>query len=155
MNYPKDRKRRTLEARFFEKTKIQEGCWLWIGYKLPKGYGMIHLNGKPCPAHRVSHLIFKGAIPTGLEIDHLCRNKSCVNPNHLEAVTRSVNLMRGDNHWRRKTHCPQGHPYDMENTLIDKRGARNCLTCVRYKNREYRRKIKGYYDRHPNQKETQ
>lgn len=91
--------RRPLEERFWE--KVQGGdvttCWLWTGYRHPKGYGAIGIGGRagrPHPAHRVAYELLIDDIPPGLELDHLCRNPSCVNPWHCEPVTRAVNLAR-------------------------------------------------------------
>ena len=70
------------------------GCWLYLGPLQPDGYGGITFNGKTCRAHRVSYTIFKGEIPPGLELDHLCRVRCCVNPDHLEPVSRLVNVRR-------------------------------------------------------------
>src|SRR5699024_1617461 len=89
-------------------------------------------------AHRVSYETFAGPIPEGLDLDHLCRNRSCVNPEHLEPVTRSENLRRSPLMARGqdKTHCPHGHEYSPENTRITKAGARACRTCERKRNRD-------------------
>lgn len=93
-------------------------------------------------AHRLSYELHKGEIPEGLEIDHLCRNRWCVNPDHLEAVTRRENIMRGDGPKKlgelnsKKTHCKHGHPFDKENTRYRPTGGRSCRIC----NRERQRK---------------
>lgn len=105
--------------RFTERVPFS-GCWLWTG-GLASGYGRINgrmLNGgqKICwQAHRISYVFRKGAIPDGLDLDHLCRVRSCINPDHLEPVTRRVNILRGLLGTR--THCPQGHEKTAENTL--------------------------------------
>lgn len=93
-------------------TKITDGCWYWSGAKHHKGYG--NLRGRM--AHRISYEQFIGPIPKGLQLDHLCEAKNCVNPFHLEPVTNQENKLRwADN----LTHCPQGHPYDSNNTRIE------------------------------------
>ena len=87
---------KTLEERFWPKVKKTNNCWLWLGFKNREGYGMFYL-GNTTTAHRVSYMIKHGSIPEGLHIDHLCRIRDCVNPDHLEAVTPSVNVKRGGN----------------------------------------------------------
>ena len=71
------------------------GCWMWTASRDNGGYSKVQFEGHLLPAHRVSYTLFVGEIPEGLEIDHLCRNRRCVNPSHLEPVTRSENLIRG------------------------------------------------------------
>ena len=82
--------------RFWSKVDKTDTCWNWIAGR-SNGYGMIQINKKHKYAHRVSYEIFKGDIPEGLELDHLCRNRKCVNPDHLEAVSSRENTMRGNN----------------------------------------------------------
>ncbi len=112
------------------------GCWLWIGYICKDGYGI--LRGR-C-AHRFAYEDYIGPIPDGLEIDHLCKTRSCVNPEHLEPVTHAENIARGDyktpNHRNlRKTHCPKGHPFSGENLIIERKKdggeRRRCRECVK------------------------
>lgn len=118
-------------------------CWRWTASLDPKGYGQVYFNGKVRRAHRVSYEIYRGPIPEGLQLDHLCRVRSCVNPAHLEPVTCRENLLRGQTltaACAAKTHCPRGHAYSSSNTRIDNNGSRNCLTCIRArKNASYRR----------------
>lgn len=100
------------------------GCWFWMGAICKStGYGVIGISDrKTNVAHRVSHELFKGPIPHKLVIDHLCRVRCCVNPEHLEAVPQSINGKRGalsfDNYMRRWTHCRRGHEYNDLNTLM-------------------------------------
>jgi hypothetical protein len=103
-------------------------------------------------AHRVSYEWAKGPIPDGMELDHLCRNPACVNPDHLEAVTHGANLHRSDSVTGKrsaKTECPRGHPYDEANTYIytDRKGYphRQCRTCIAAATREiyWRKKLGG------------
>lgn len=122
------------EARYIPEPN--SGCWLWIG-ALQNGYGSIKKEGRNYPAHRLSYEMNKGAIPGGLVIDHLCRVPSCVNPDHLEPVTIGENISRGDNHHRRKTHCPKGHEYTPENTKIYG-PSRFCRACNLERSREWR-----------------
>lgn len=107
------------------------GCWIYTGHiSKPTGYGLFLLkhNGqaKCIPAHRASYEAFVGPIQDGLQIDHLCRERSCVNWRHLEPVTRSVNQSRKP----RTTHCREGHPYAGGNAKVAKNGYRRCRICL-------------------------
>jgi hypothetical protein len=108
-------------------------CWIWIGARNGKdGYGSFRVTGQPTVAHRAGYQLIVGPIPEGLTLDHLCRNRRCVNPQHLEPVPFAVNVARGESPTAvnaRKTHCPQGHPYDEINTMPRRRGGRNCRAC--------------------------
>lgn len=115
-------------------------CWLWSGYVDPQGYGRFSVGGRAggmAMAHRVAYELMVAEIPKGLQIDHLCRNRACVNPWHLEPVTALVNSRRSSagvvNGARQLaiTECPQGHPYDEHNTRIRRNGARTCKACDR------------------------
>lgn len=120
------------------------GCWVWGGAADKLGYGRINVGGVIRLAHRVSYELRKGKIPEGLELDHLCRNPSCVNPDHLEAVTRKVNTDRGlcaETHKKRFaaiTHCKHGHEYTADNTYRDKRGRRSCKICSRIASKRHK-----------------
>ena len=120
--------------RFWQKVTVTDGCWIWTAHKNNKGYGTFapKWNARVY-AHRWSYEQAKGAIPDGLEIDHLCRNPACVNPDHLEAVTHRENILRSDAPTAvnaSKTHCSNGHPFDDENTYVRRdRAGRNCRTC--------------------------
>lgn len=109
------------------------GCWLWMGAVGHKGYGSIWdgSKGRFVRAHRVSYELHVGPIPEGLQIDHLCRVRCCINPNHLEPVTQSVNQIRGLNGVLRTptSHCPHGHPMTAENTGVSKGRFRYCRAC--------------------------
>lgn len=112
------------------------GCWLWFGATNPKGYGNVAVKGRTVGAHRLSYEEFVGPIPDGLDLDHLCRMPCCINPAHLEPVTRRENVIRGNvpkvcgAHELAKTHCPSGHEYTEENTRRY-RGSRYCKECNR------------------------
>ena len=120
---PRPRLRRPIMDRLMEKRRIEEnGCWIWTGKLMTgtaAGYGRIHYDGKNTTVHRIAYELFVGPIPDGLQIDHHCENRSCFNPEHLEAVTSEVNTARG-NSWaginKRKTECKRGHEFNDENT---------------------------------------
>ena len=120
----------TLTERFWDKVRVTDSCWEWTGARVA-GYGEFWLDGRVQRAHRVAYEALVGPIPDGLQIDHLCRVRSCVNPAHLEPVTLAENVRRGNGglHNRVKTHCPHGHAYDEMNTYITKRGHRGCRRC--------------------------
>jgi HNH endonuclease len=110
------------------------------------GYGMITVGGVRWAAHRYSYTQLVGPIPEGLDLDHLCRNRPCCNPAHLEPVTRSENLKRGNvgvwakEHNGKKTHCPSGHEYSGDNLYIHPRGSRCCRACTNARQRERTRR---------------
>lgn len=109
-------------------------CWPWHGRLTRGGYGIAGGSrpGGRVYAHRFFYEFFVGQIPTGLDLDHLCRNRKCVNPAHLEPVTRRENLLRGDTIPTAKaaqTHCIHGHAFTPENTEIRANGTRQCRMC--------------------------
>lgn len=127
-----------IEDRFWSKVVISDDmglCWEWTASRHPRGYGYIGERGKNYRAHRISYELVRGPIPAGLVIDHLCRNAGCVNPWHLEAVTQSENVRRGNAgvHFRElgraKTHCKHGHEFNEKNTKIRPNGTRACRAC--------------------------
>ena len=114
-----------------------------MGATTGAGYGAIWETDKMLSAHRVSYEMFHGPIPEDMEIDHLCRIRQCVRPAHLEVVTHLENMHRADRALGIRsaaTHCPRGHPYDEENTFLDRRGKRYCRMCQRRWARDYGRK---------------
>lgn len=128
--------------RFMNKLTETEACWEWNAYIQSNGYGQHSFGRRTVLAHRASYELFKGKIGKGMEIDHTCNNKKCVNPNHLEEVTTSENQARSYARGRKlsgavdfqkaKTHCPSGHPYDQKNTRINPtRYYRICRECKR------------------------
>lgn len=113
---------------------IQEnGCALWPGECNHLGYGRVSLHKKKHCVHKLLYQRLIGPIPDGCELDHLCRNRACANVYHLEPVTHRENILRGEGlaaQQSKRTHCPHGHPYSEENTLISS-GRRYCRTCKR------------------------
>lgn len=138
------RKRRTPDDRFWEKVSFGEAsesplhlgpCWIWVATVGENGYGQfMHEDGHLVKAHRWSFTHLIGEVPVGLDLDHLCKNRACVHPLHLEPVTRSVNNLRGG---LSKPHCPKGHFYDIENTGYQKNGNRYCKACSRNWAKDY------------------
>lgn len=113
-------------------------CWNWKAGHYKKGYGVFNLRDGAFPAHRISYTWLKGEIPEGLTMDHLCRNRSCVNPEHMEPVTQEENTKRGNSgiNMRSRTHCPRGHEHNEQNTKITVAGTRQCMVCLKQLNHE-------------------
>lgn len=112
----------------------ESGCWRWTGWCDKAGYARIRIDRIYRPAHRVSYEAHVGPIPEGLHIDHLCRVRDCVNPDHLEAVTPTVNTLRSFCPAAinaRKTHCNRGHELAGDNLKVDPDGHRRCRECRR------------------------
>jgi HNH endonuclease len=131
---------RVLPERFKSKIQETEGCWVWTAYLNKDGYGHFGFAGKVVRSHIYAYKLLVGPIPKGKELDHTCRNRACVNPDHLEPVTHIVNMGRG--HWANATECKQGHPYDQQNTYVRPDGFRDCRECVRIAGRAYRKRLK-------------
>lgn len=119
---------------------METECVEWQGSVATNGYGRFKLMGRHHQAHRLSYELLVGPIPPGLVIDHLCKNKRCINPEHLEAVTNVENLMRGEGiqaRNKRKTHCNHGHPLSGDNLHISATtGERICKACRRVSQRK-------------------
>lgn len=138
------RNKRMME-KFWSNVRKTDTCWIWEAYK-SMGYGKFIFNNQRWEAHRFCYTLFKGEIPFDKELDHLCRNPACVNPDHLEAVSHRENILRGNTLPSKnilKTDCPFGHEYSINNTRIGTNGARYCKLCDKKKNHEQYLKIKA------------
>lgn len=113
------------------------GCLLWTGAKQRSGYGQLDVSGRRISVHRIAYEAFKGGIPEGLEIDHLCRVRNCVNPHHLEAVPHIENLRRALHARVPQTHCKWNHALTPENVVRRKDGRNQCRECKNAYNRAY------------------
>jgi len=123
-----------LVERFVAKVTFTDECWLWTGARFSNGYGSFWLLGKSVGAHRVAYELWRGPIPEGLHLDHLCRVRHCVNPDHLEPVTVRENLSRSPVHQMNYTHCVHGHPLSGDNLYLWN-GRRKCRECNRRRSR--------------------
>lgn len=143
-------------AWFWQRVVGGVGCWSWLGGHDTQGYSRVRWEGKNQGAHRVAFLLAGGVIPEGTEADHLCRNRGCVRPDHLEFVFHRVNVQRGATgqvnglRQSKKTHCALGHAYDEENTHWVRTGrgsgwGRQCRACGRLRRKEYYRRQKGHH----------
>lgn len=128
---------------FGENGHYPSECWIYTGYVNRLGYGTVGIRQSFTLAHRLSYEYHRGNITDDLCVDHLCRMRSCVNPDHMELVTRVENVMRGNSLHAvnlRKTHCKYGHEFTLENTGVDGRNRRYCKLCAR----DRRRRHQGY-----------
>lgn len=143
---------KTAQERIWAKVVKTDSCWNWVSCRNRKGYSIFRVRSpkKKCGyqkllVHRITYELLIGKIPDGLTIDHLCRNRQCVNPQHLEPVTGKVNTLRGAGLTAinaRKTVCSRGHPFNEANTYVYKSekylGGRKCKMCIRITARELR-----------------
>lgn len=150
---------RSPEDRFWsyvDKSAGSDGCWLWLGYRTRDGYGKFNANDgtyRNVKAHRYAYEIAVGAIPAGLQVDHVkargCQHRHCVNPAHLEPVTNRENALRSDSFSginARRTRCVRGHLFTPENTRIDRlpnQTRRCCRACDAIRQRAYQQRIKA------------
>lgn len=127
---PQGRPRADVAKRFWAKVDTSGDCWEWLGAKQRLGYGKFYLDGKYPVAHRVAYELTNGAVPPKADIDHLCRNPSCVNPDHLEAVSHRENTLRGANGFALTGRCKSGkHEATEENVYTSPAGKRRCIPC--------------------------
>ena len=135
-------------VRFWTKVEFTDTCWLWTAKCLPNGYGRFRIGSladgtrDEAYAHRWAYEFCIAPIPSGLTIDHLCRVRHCVRPDHLEPVTQQINNLRSDGPsgaHARATHCIHGHPFTEDNTYVRPQGWRECRTCVRRRLRDFMR----------------
>ena len=122
--------------RFWPKVDKSGDCWVWLAGKDSHGYGVFSIPSKSVGAHKFAYELLVDKVPKGMELDHLCRNRGCVNPKHMEVVTARTNTLRGEGitaYWARRTHCLHGHKYTPKNTYTapNKPNARFCRTCRR------------------------
>lgn len=133
-------------SRFWRRVQILDnGCWLWLGNLNDQGYGRFYFQSRDTRAHVWAFTHCVGPIPPGLQPDHTCRNRACVNPLHLELVTVRVNVLRGIGPTAinaRKTHCIHGHPFSGANLILEPNGDRRCLICRRIKNARANRRYR-------------
>lgn len=141
-----DRKLGSSEDRFWSRIAVVDDCWEWLGARYRNGYGQFMDRAKNRLAHRWAYEHFRGPIPAGMQIDHLCRNRGCVKPDHLEIVDDFENQRRGKTLTARnlaKTHCDHGHLLDGISRVAGRRDHRYCKECARIYQRHLR--ASGYY----------
>lgn len=139
------------KERLLKKISFGDGCWEWLGCIGKNGYGYVRIDSKLRLTHRVVYELYEGDIPVWLELDHLCRNRKCCNPNHLEPVTRKENCVRSPiigkhgNHVRgkehyfgMKTHCKRGHEFTPDN-IYPRDGRRECIICAKLRAKLWRK----------------
>ena len=134
------------EARFWSKVIVVDNCWQWAGVITKRGYSRFQFGGRMTPAHRVAYEWYAGAVPAGFTLDHLCRNRSCVKPAHLEIVTPRENTLRGTSPsavCARKAECVHGHPFSEDNTRRRSDGRRRCRVCQKAAEKKYKHRIRA------------
>ena len=122
-------------GRYWSKVEKTETCWLWRGSLDKDGYGVFSIGYTKYRTARFAYRLFYGKLDATLEVDHICRVRSCVNPEHLRLVTHAIN--QSNNTHSLTTHCPHGHPYNASNTLRTTNGHRICKVCAYARNRRH------------------
>lgn len=117
--------------RFWDKVRKGAECWTWLAGKDRDGYGQYGVDGRSVKAHRHAYELEVGPIPEGMDIDHVCRNRACVRPDHLRPRDHAENSADRVSFQAAKTHCPKGHEYTPENTGPAGANGRRCRTCDR------------------------
>jgi hypothetical protein len=130
---------------FYRRVEFKSGdCWYWRGFITKQGYGRVKLGDRLYYAHKVSYLVSVGDVPVGLELDHMCRTRDCVNPYHMEPIPGVTNMLEGVSPSglnSRKTHCKRGHALNEGNTYSDpKKANRSCRVCQRLHSETFRRR---------------
>lgn len=131
--------------RFWRKIDRSGDCWTWMGATNLGGYGRFAVDGRRVMAHRVAYTLTVGQIPDGMQLDHLCRNRICVNPDHLEPVTQAENILRGvapSAINARRTECAHGHVFTQANTYITGDGRRQCRQCSKARRAKWKARRK-------------
>ena len=135
-----DKELKRLESKF---DRTNDGsCWVWKGPTTIWGYARFWLRRKGVYAHRLMYTLYRGPIPNGLILHHVCKNPSCVNPNHLTPISNKKNILWGNSPSAvnfRKTHCKQGHEFTKNNTYIASDGERGCRKCHANRQKKYRK----------------
>lgn len=123
--------------RLWSRIEMADGCWMWTGSRTRNGYGKVDIGRSSQVAHRAVYTAVVGTIPLGMQLDHLCRNRRCVNPSHLEPVTPRTNKIRAGGE-----RCPNGHEYASRG-YVSTSGERVCRACRTSRVRRYRSKLAG------------
>jgi hypothetical protein len=142
-----EKRKESLRARLRKNIKLDGDCWIWTQVLHEKGYGHFYFRGVILFVHRVSYILHVGPLPSWkeMQLDHLCRNRACINPAHLELVTCRENLLRGETSTAERaarTICIHGHPLTSGNVRLNTQGHRRCKTCDILRGRIYYAKIR-------------